>query len=98
MGSELLVLSDQMGLRNARIDYKVDKPRLNLKIDRDSASNLGVSADDIAMTLDSLYASTRVTNFSNKGLTYNVILKADNKYLINETNLDNIFIKSNTTE
>ncbi len=97
-GRELLVLSDQMGLRNARIDYKVDKPRLNLKIDRDSASNLGVSADDIAMTLDSLYASTRVTNFSNKGLTYNVILKADNKYLINETNLDNIFIKSNTTE
>lgn len=96
-GRELLKISEQIGLRNARIDYKVDKPRLNLKIDRDSASELGISADDIAATLESLYASTRVTDFSNKGLTYNVILKADDKYLINETNLDNIYIKSSTT-
>ena len=97
-GKQIKNLSDDIGLRNARIDYKVDKPRLNLKINRDQASNLGVSADDIAVTLDALYASTRVTNFSKDGFTYNVILKADDKYLSNERNLDNIFIKSSMSK
>ena len=90
-------ISQDIGLRNARIDYKIDKPRLNLKINRDAASNLGVSADDIATTLESLYGSRQVTNYSYNGLTYNVIIKADDNFLINERNLDNIFIKSSTT-
>tara|TARA_Y100000768_G_scaffold387807_1_gene380375 strand:- start:620 stop:3652 length:3033 start_codon:yes stop_codon:yes gene_type:complete len=97
-GQNIKNLSDEIGLRNARIDYKVDKPRLNLLINRDEASNLGVSADDIAATLDALYASTRVTSFSKDGLTHNVILQADDKYLYNESNLDNIFIKSSTSK
>ncbi len=96
-GQDIKNLSDDIGLRNARIDYKVDKPRLSLRINRDAASNLGVSADDVARTLDTLYASSRITNFSKDGLTYNVIVKADEKYLINKSNLDNIFIKSRTT-
>ena len=86
--------SNEIGLRNARIDYKVDKPRINLKINRDSASNLGIAAEDIATTLDALYGSRKVTSFSRDGLTYNVIIKSDEKYLENESNLDNIFIKS----
>ena len=83
-------------LSNARIDYKVDKPRLNMKINRDSASNLGVSADDIATTLDTLYGSRKVTSYSYDGLTYNVIVKADEYFLTNKSNLDNVFIKSST--
>ena len=96
-GKTIQSISQDIGLRNARIDYKVDKPSLNLKINRDEASNLGVSADDIATTLDALYGSRRVTSYAYDGLTYNVILKADDDYLINETNLDNIYIKSSST-
>ncbi len=96
-GKNIKDISEDIGLRNARIDYKVDKPRINLKINRDSASNLGVSADDIATTLDALYASRKVTKFSKDGLTYNVIVKADDKYLVDTSNLDNIYIKSSVT-
>lgn len=96
-GKNLKDISEDIGLRSARIDYKVDKPRINLKINRDSASNLGVSAEDIATTLDALYASRKVTKFSKDGLTYNVIVKADDKYLVDTSNLDNIFIKSSVT-
>ena len=97
-GETIKNISQDVGLRNARIDYKVDKPRLNLKVDRDAASNLGVSADDIATSLDALYGSKKVTNYSFDGITYNVILKADEDYLVDESNLDNIFIKSSTTQ
>ncbi|GIR42811.1 MAG: hypothetical protein CM15mP53_07270 [Ectothiorhodospiraceae bacterium] len=55
-GETIKNISQDIGLRNARIDYKVDKPRLNLKVDRDAASNLGVSADDIATSLDAYMA------------------------------------------
>ena len=97
-GETIKNISQDIGLRNARIDYKVDKPRLNLKVDRDAASSLGVSADDIATSLDALYSSRKVTNYSLDGITYNVILKADEDYLVDESNLDNIFIKSSTTQ
>ena len=39
-----------------------------------------------------------MTNYSFDGITYNVILKADEDYLVDESNLDNIFIKSSTTQ
>ena len=97
-GETVKNISQDIGLRNARIDYKVDKPRLNLKVDRDAASNFGVSAEDIATTLDALYGSRKVTNYSYDGITYNVIAKADENFLINEKNLDNVFIKSTTTQ
>ena len=97
-GKSIKNISEDIGLRSARIDYKVDKPRINLKINRDAASNLGVSADDIATTLDALYASRKVTKFSKDGLTYNVVVKADDKYLVDVSNLDNIYIKSSLTK
>ena len=97
-GESIKNISEDIGLRSARIDYKVDKPRINLKINRDAASNLGVSADDIATTLDALYASRKVTKFSKDGLTYNVVVKADDKYLVDVSNLDNIYIKSSLTK
>ena len=97
-GKSIKNISEDIGLRSARIDYKVDKPRVNLKINRDAASNLGVSADDIATTLDALYASRKVTKFSKDGLTYNVVVKADDKYLVDVSNLDNIYIKSSLTK
>ena len=39
-----------------------------------------------------------MTNYSFDGITYNVILKAEEDYLVDESNLDNIFIKSSTTQ
>jgi multidrug efflux pump len=81
-------------LRNPNIDYKLTNPRLNLKVNRDKAYELGVSAESIARTIETLLASNRVTTFANDGLTYNVILQADKSYRVNPNNLDNIFIKS----
>ena len=81
-------------MRNANIDYKITSPRLNLKINRDKAYELGVSADSITKTMEILLASNQITTFSKDGLTYNVILQADKSFRINPNSLDNIFVKS----
>ncbi len=93
-GNLLLNNSTYLKLRNPNIDYKLTTPRLNLKINRDKAYELGVSADDISRTIETLLASNRVTTYANKGLTYNVIIQAEKSFRVTPDNLDNIFIKS----
>ena len=93
-GNTLINESADLKLRNANIDYKITSPRLNLKINRDKAYELGVSADSITKTMEILLASNQITTFSKDGLTYNVILQADKSFRINPNSLDNIFVKS----
>jgi multidrug efflux pump len=96
-GNTLINESAGLKLRNANIDYKITSPRLNLKINRDKAYELGVSADSITKTMEILLASNQVTTFSKDGLTYNVILQADKSFRINQNSLDNIFVKSSNS-
>ncbi|MDA7841357.1 efflux RND transporter permease subunit [Gammaproteobacteria bacterium] len=96
-GNTLIKESAGLKLRNANIDYKITSPRLNLKINRDKAYELGVSADSITRTMEILLASNQVTTFSKDGLTYNVVLQADKSFRINQNSLDNIFIKSSNS-
>ena len=96
-GNILINESAGLKLRNANIDYKITSPRLDLKINRDKAYELGVSADSITRTMEILLASNQVTTFSKDGLTYNVILQADKSFRINQNNLDNIFVKSSNS-
>tara|TARA_B100000953_G_scaffold213534_1_gene176475 strand:- start:1231 stop:4263 length:3033 start_codon:yes stop_codon:yes gene_type:complete len=93
-GNLLLKKSTNLKLRNPNIDYKITNPRLNLKINRDKAYELGVSAEDISRTIETLLASNRVTTYASKGLTYNVIVQAEKSFRVTPDNLDNIFIKS----
>ena len=93
----ILDKSSSMRIRNSDIDYKITNPRLNLNVDRDKAYELGVTAEEIGTTIETLLASNKVTTFSKDGLTYNVILQAEENFRINKNNLDNIFIKSPTS-
>ena len=97
-GNLILNETSSMRIRNPNIDYKITNPRLNLKVDRDKAYELGVTADDIGTTIETLLASNKVTTFSKDGLTYNVILQAEKSFRINKNNLDNIYIKSPTSK
>ena len=93
----ILDKSSSMRIRNSDIDYKITNPRLNLNVDRDKAYELGVTAEEIGTTIETLLASNKITTFSKDGLTYNVILQAEENFRINKNNLDNIFIKSPTS-
>ena len=93
----ILDKSSSMRIRNPDIDYKITNPRLNLNVDRDKAYELGVTAEEIGTTIETLLASNKVTTFSKDGLTYYVILQAEENFRINKNNLDNIFIKSPTS-
>mgnify|MGYP001275999624 CR=1 FL=1 len=93
-GNALLHETANLNLRTPNIDYKVNNPRLNLQINREKAAELGISAKQLATTIETLFASNRVTTFSSRGLTYNVILQADKSFRMTPNSFNNVFLKS----
>jgi multidrug efflux pump len=58
-----------------RTDVYLNKPQLEVSIDRDRASDLGMSVRDIATTLQILLGGMAVSSFKEGGETYDVILQ-----------------------
>ncbi len=60
-------------LINVDTDLKLNKPQLEITIDRDRASALGVSVTDIGTTLETLLGGREVTDFKRGTKQYHVI-------------------------
>ena len=61
------------GFRNVQLDLHMNKPQLELEIDRDRASDLGVSVRDVATTLQILLGGKALSTFKLEGETHDVI-------------------------
>ena len=66
-------MSELPGLVNVRSDLVVNKPQLEIDIDRNRASDLGVSVRDIATTLQIMVGGLELSEFKLGGETYDVI-------------------------
>ncbi len=61
------------GIVNLQSNLSINKPQLEVKIDRDRAADLGVSARDIAQTLQILLGGLDLSTFKLDGRSYDVI-------------------------
>jgi len=80
-----------LGLRS---DYMERKPKIQVAIDRNRASDLGVSLSTIGRTLESMLGSRIVTTFVDRGEEYNVVLQARPKDRATPSDLQNIYVRS----
>jgi multidrug efflux pump len=60
---------------NLDTDLRLNKPQLDLTIDRERASGLGVSVTDIGTTLETFLGGRAVTNFKRGSKQYDVIVQ-----------------------
>ncbi len=60
---------------NLDTDLRLNKPQLDLTIDRERAAGLGVSVTDIGLTLETFLGGRIVTNFKRGTKQYNCILQ-----------------------
>jgi multidrug efflux pump len=68
--------ASQLGyLINLDTDLRLNKPQLDVHIDRERAGGLGVSVNDIGSTLETLLGGRAVTNFKRAGKQYDVIVQ-----------------------
>ena len=90
-------LRKNKNLSRLESDYSKDKPEISLSINKNRAKDLGVSADTIGKTLETLYGGKTVTKFSKLGKEYPIILQ---QYLENRRSkegLSKIFVRSDTS-
>jgi len=86
--------SENDRLVNLVSDYDERKPQLRVDIDRNRASDLGVSVRDIGETLQTLLGSRVVTTYSERGELYDVILQAQAGDRSTPRDLSNVFVRS----
>src|SRR5690606_29348392 len=89
--------SENPGLTNLDSDYYPRKPQLNVAIDRNRAADLGVSLTAVGRTLETMMGSRVVTTFLDRGEAYNVILQAREAARASPDDLNNIYVRSATT-
>ncbi len=82
------------GMARPRLDYEPTSPRLLVDLDRDKAATLGVSAQSVGRALETMFGSRKVTTYIKDGQEYDVILQTDRANRQNETDLENLYVRT----
>ncbi len=65
------------GLQNLDSDLRLNKPQLNIDVDRDKAADVGVSMEVLGRTLETMMGGRQVTRFKQDGEQYDVVVQLD---------------------
>lgn len=82
-------------LVNMDSDLRLNKPQLDIHIDRERASGLGLSVTDIGSTLETFLGGKRVTDFKRGTKQYYVILQMKPEDRATPDAIQNIYVRSN---
>ena len=84
------------GLQDVNSDLQITSPQIVLDIDRDRASALGVTAEQIESTLGAAYGSRQVSTIYTPSNQYWVILEVDPQYQQDPTALARLNVRSSS--
>jgi len=77
-------------------DLKIDKQQTTLIIDRDKATQLGLTMRDVGETLGAMLGGGYVNYFDMQGRSYKVIPQVEQQYRLNTNQLRNYYFKTST--
>ena len=81
-------------LQDVNTDLQISSPQVTVEIDRNKASALGVSADQIENALGASYGSKQVSTIYTPSNQYWVILELDPQYQRDATALGRLYVRS----
>jgi multidrug efflux pump subunit AcrB len=83
-------------MQNVQSSFEVNKPELRLSIDRDRASALGVSVEDISRTLQILFGGLDLSTIKRDGKEYDVIAQLQRLSRATPQDLDRLYVRNAT--
>lgn len=83
---------------NSDVNLRFTKPELSINIDRDKASMMGVSIQNIAQTLQLSMSEQRIGYFIRNGKQYQIISQIDQSMRNKPVDLANIYIRNDMGE
>ncbi|WP_447975181.1 efflux RND transporter permease subunit [Nitrospira sp. Kam-Ns4a] len=81
-------------LMNLDTDLKLNKPELQVTINRDKAADVGVPVAVIGRTLETMLGGREVTTFKREGEEYNVIVKLRDEHRATPADLSSLYVRS----
>jgi multidrug efflux pump len=87
-------LSQLPELRDVASDQQLEGLEAHLVIDRDTASRLGITPQNIDDTLDDAFGQRQVSTIFTQLNQYHVVLEVAPKFQLSPSSLDNIYVKS----
>jgi HAE1 family hydrophobic/amphiphilic exporter-1 len=82
------------GLQDVTSDLEIKSPQVNVEIDRDKASALGVTAQQVEDALSSAYSSRQVSTIYAPNNEYQVIVELEPRYQQDSSALALLYIRS----
>jgi multidrug efflux pump len=82
-------------LLNLDTDLRLNKPQLDVSIDRERAAQLGVSVTDIGVTLETLLGGRTVSEFKRGTKQYDVIAQVSPQNRSTPGAIDDIYVRGN---
>ncbi|HTV46553.1 MAG TPA: efflux RND transporter permease subunit [Stellaceae bacterium] len=92
-----ILLADMQKLKiltDVATDLQVASPNLSIVVDRNTASQLGVSMDAIDTTLGDAFGQTQVTTIYSPTYQSKVVLQVEPRFLSQPNNLSDIYVQS----
>ena len=86
------------GIHQVRLDLRLNKPELQVDIDRHKAADLGIDVQTIAKTLETLLGSRTVTRFKRGNKQYDVRLQLDETQRLTPQDVQDIYLRSRSGE
>jgi HAE1 family hydrophobic/amphiphilic exporter-1 len=84
------------GLQDVTSDLEIKNPQVNIDIDRDKASDLGVTAQQIEDALSNAYSSRQISTIYAPNDEYQVILELEPQYQLDPSAVSLLYIRSST--
>jgi multidrug efflux pump len=86
------------GVTNVQSDLKIDQPQQNINVDYNKANDLGISNQDIGLTLSTFLAKQRINYFNLNGRSYEVLTRLYRNYRDIPDALNNLNLQTKTGE
>ncbi len=99
VGEELVKAATDSGLFifvTQTLDF--DRPEVKVNIDRELASRLGISMQDVGHTLSIMLGEAEVNRFNVDGRSYKVIPQADRGFRLTKKELEKYYLRTATDE
>ncbi len=80
------------------VDLAFDKPEVVVDIDREKAAQMGVTMEDLGLTLATLLGESEINRFTIEGRSYKVIAQVEQAYRDNPGWLSNYYVKNGQGE
>jgi hydrophobe/amphiphile efflux-1 (HAE1) family protein len=91
-------IMQQPGVQYAYTMFRADYPQLELEVDEDRASQMGVDVSGMLAAIQTYFAGDQSLNFTRFGKFYRVNIKADGVFRTDQEAFNEIFVRNDKNE